>query len=117
MGYDLHITRAESWEDSGAEDMLISEEEWRAFADAHIGELDAIAAGFFWFEGRVVVRGARREDADRLVGLAAALGARLVGDEGEVNEPGAFRSWEGAATSRDGSRGRLRRLFGRFGAG
>jgi hypothetical protein len=94
MGYDLHITRAEDWTE--AADQPIRVDEWLAVAAAHpdLAPAEGMELGFlldgedgvglYWQDdGRIVVRGADEGDVPRLVGLADALGARLIGDDDE----------------------------------
>jgi len=101
MGYQLHITRADSWLD--ARDAPIDADEWLAAARAspHLAErpgpggdgdpptfvlVDGAgheAPKLTWSEGRVDVRGARAAHLSQLVSVASALGARLVGDDHE----------------------------------
>jgi hypothetical protein len=102
VGYDLHITRADDWIDG--EKTPISRQRWKAFAagegrltvggwfDADIGRQpawtytssDGKDFSLSWRNGIVDVTGRFSDQACReLAGLATALGAQLVGDEGE----------------------------------
>lgn len=98
MGYELHITRAERWYES--EDHPISEEEWESFARndpslvldgtvyGHVCA-DGETVSLRWSGGEILVKGVRgRKAAAGLVRMAEALGARLLGDDGEVYERG-----------------------------
>jgi hypothetical protein len=105
MGYDLHITRAEWWIRSA--EHPISRQEWRTVADAWPGMVTdgrydsgggpvplyalptdgAYPVVMYWAEGRVTTRMLRDTDTAELARLAEALGARLVGDDGECYLP------------------------------
>lgn len=128
MGYDLHITRAADWTDS--ENAPISLEEWAryirtdpemrldGFAEVTLpdgrilrteGEGLAVWTAFpvpVWFAhraGRIVVKNPDEEIIAKMIAIAGALGAHVVGDEGE----------EYSESNRPRPRGWLRRLFGR----
>lgn len=98
MGYDFHVTRAESWPESEA--TPIAREEWESLADASdslkrqgsvnwadlgvqpVYGIDGSSASFSWRHGRVVISGHMEDDAWALAQLIATdLGARLVGDD------------------------------------
>ncbi|HEX7134294.1 MAG TPA: hypothetical protein VF228_17090 [Iamia sp.] len=99
MGYDLHITRTDDWTQSA--DDPITLDEWLALASAsvHVEEDGRVTGGdvtpfhlvadpdgpnLYWYEdGRVVVRGVETSSFPHLVDLAAELGAKVVGDDGE----------------------------------
>lgn len=107
MGYELHITRADSWLDS--EDHPISQEEWEAFARdepslfldgtvyGHVC-VDGATVSLDWRGGQIAIKGVRSTKAAvALVPFAKTLGARLQGDDGddipEVYEQGGLLSW------------------------
>lgn len=111
MGYDLHITRAPCWVDS--DDHPIGREEWTGFAHNHpalwVGGEDYTETGtepifgctcrdgtevsLLWQDGRITITGATERAIGSLVPIAAALDARLVGDEDEVyGQRGGFAS-------------------------
>jgi hypothetical protein len=80
MGYDLHITRAETWTDSAAHP--IEESEWRACA-ASDPELEGIAD---FREGRIVVKNPDDSAIARMLEVAKRLNAHVEGDDGEFYE-------------------------------
>ena len=115
MGYDLHITRAKHWTDS--ESIPITDAEWKTLVASDpqldlIGAAEAVApdgilryenAGLarwsghptdeeVWFDlrhGRVVVKNPDEPTIAKMVAVATALGARVVGDDGETyDSPG-----------------------------
>ncbi|WP_234533416.1 hypothetical protein [Streptomyces shenzhenensis] len=98
MGYEFHITRAESWTDS--QDSPISRDEWESLAESRealknqgfvewkdigpqpVYALTDSSASFSWRHGRVDVTGHMSDEEWELAeSLAAALEARLVGDD------------------------------------
>jgi hypothetical protein len=99
VGYDLHITCADEWSDSSA--APISPTEWATAAgelaglrvagsvttsgsDVPVYVLDEDGPSLIYQSGRIVVSGVRDEDdVKRVVDIASALGARVVGDDGE----------------------------------
>lgn len=110
MGYDLHITRAQDWTDS--ESIPITGAEWKALVASDpqlelIGAAEAAAPDGVlryenpglarwsghttdeevWFDlrqGRVVVKNPDEATIAKMVAVASALGARVVGDDGET---------------------------------
>lgn len=101
MGYDLHLTRADEWIDSGATPITI--EEWVAagrtapflaesaeLSDGTTNPVFVLAEGgldgpaFYWSEGRVVVRGADEGDVPACVEVARLVSATVIGDDGET---------------------------------
>ena len=110
MGYDVHITRAEDWLES--EQTPISLPDWIAyaksdpefrldgFAEAENGlRYDNVGLAVWtahssgrpvWFdptEGRVVVKNPDEEILRKMAAVAAALKARVLGDDGEAYDP------------------------------
>ncbi|MFN8443118.1 MAG: hypothetical protein U0175_20255 [Caldilineaceae bacterium] len=118
MGYELHITRADSWLES--ESAPITLEEWRdyvatdpqmrmeGFAEANVAdgsrlryEHDGLAVwiaysghdhegNMAWFnhqEGRIVVKNPDEEIIAKMRIIAAALNAKVFGDDGESYFP------------------------------
>jgi hypothetical protein len=113
MGYELHITRAPHWTESEAYAITLdewlayvaSDSEMRLdnFAEAEVGgdvlryDNDGLAVwlaysghsvggNMAWFDyrgGRIVVKSPDREIVGKLVRIAQALGAQVIGDEGE----------------------------------
>jgi hypothetical protein len=105
MGYYLHITRARFWDES--DELPISLEEWRNYIanDSEIedpvytdetGELevtwfgfggvpdDTEGAGWFcWRGGQIETKNADEANMRKMIQIAVALNARLLGDEGE----------------------------------
>ena len=124
MGYDLHLTRAMEWTESSADP--VSVEEWVATARASsmltettevddgsgnpaflLGGDAMSSPALYWTGGRVVIRGADESHTAALATIGTALGARLVGDDGETYPDEAQA--DGGATPG----GRKRRLFRR----
>jgi hypothetical protein len=113
MGYDLHITRAPDWTESELHPItleewlayLASDPEMRLdnLAEAKVGsetlryENEGLAVwlaysghgvggNMAWFDyrdGQIVVKNPDQEIIDKMRRIAAALGARVVGDGGE----------------------------------
>jgi len=114
MGYDVHITRADDWFDSGLSP--ISLEEWLGYVGTDIEmRLDRLAVATVqgepavayeseglavwttwsghqedgnkaWFDhrdGRVVVKNPDDEMLRKIKMVASALGAKVLGDDGE----------------------------------
>src|SRR4051812_18096780 len=78
MGYDVHVTRKREWSD--ADGPQIEAEEWKKLRVAQ-PELDELIR----YDGGELI--AKNPDAaliKRLVVLAADLGAKVQGDDGEV---------------------------------
>lgn len=116
MGYELHITRKNDWSDEDGPD--ISFDEWAAFvasdpelrldgfaeATTPAGEVlrmtspgitawvsspGAEPLGWFqWFNGEVSAKVRDSAQLRKMHQIAAVLGARVQGDEGELYEPG-----------------------------
>ena len=110
MGYDVYITRAESWLDS--KDSPISDAEWRAlvaadptlrintrdYADRETedGSIErqhpvewsgSKDENCLWFQdGAIVCKNPSRQWISKMVEFAKKLGARVVGEEDEVYE-------------------------------
>lgn len=102
LGYELHITRAESWEDSAEHPISISDWERAARAEAQLVDVETLgwdpippAATFvwrdeegpslYWADGQVQVKGIRsRDEIGELAAFADKISARLVGDDGEL---------------------------------
>jgi hypothetical protein len=96
MGYDLHITRRAQWSDEGAD---IAAAEWLAYVarDAELrlatvnGPYFAIWSGpceyeeawFDWSCGNISTKNPDLAIIRKMVAIARALNARVVGDEGE----------------------------------
>ncbi len=113
MGYDVHITRASHWTDSEASPISLAEwdayiqhdPEMRRddIATAYVGEdiltceSDGLAVwltyskndpkvNLAWFDfrhDRIVVKNPDEEILGKMKRIAAALDARVIGDEGE----------------------------------
>jgi hypothetical protein len=104
MGYELHITRAESWSDSARHPL--SADEWEAFAalqpelreDGWIGYStsarnhpvfaqicsDGSQVSLYWQGGEITVSGyPDRPTLSKLCEYAQALDAKVQGDDGE----------------------------------
>ena len=104
MGYDLHITRKAHWGDEHGP--TISEAEWRAAIDgdpelsldterryettrgdyvfaAWNGEPGVLG----WFDGEITTKNPDTPLVVKMVAIAAALGATVQGDDGEIYRP------------------------------
>jgi hypothetical protein len=93
VGYELHITRAESWFEN--ENAPIPLDEWLALANAD-PELRAMPENgeaffeygddgwFDWFEGNVDTKSPERGTIAKMLELAERLGASVRGDDGEL---------------------------------
>lgn len=122
MGYDLHLTRADDWVD--AESNPIPEALWDSVARARLSSSDQSAAEggqpiyqlegsggsptLQWQRGAVTVWGATDDHVDQLVGLAEALEAHVIGDDGELYPHGA-QGRSSASASRDPAEAQMRR--------
>jgi len=98
VGYDLHITRKAFWADD--EGPVITLENWAAYVETDLEiTLDPENPGTenyvlrcgqhscpLWWEerGEVCTTNPEPEVIAKLVRVAAALGARVLGDDGEV---------------------------------
>jgi hypothetical protein len=100
MGYDLHITRAESWlHNEGSE---ISAQEWLemidqdselsrdvehgAFAATWQGKGAAQKGWFDWYEGNIFTTDPSKASVRKLLAMAETLRGMVQGDDGEVYE-------------------------------
>jgi hypothetical protein len=113
MGYELHITRAPHWTESKSQPISLdewlayvaSDPEMRLdnFAEAEVGDdilryeneglavwvsysghvVDGNMAWFDYRSGRIVVKSPDREIVSKMLHIAQALRARVIGDEGE----------------------------------
>lgn len=110
MGYDLHLTKADDWVD--AKDHPIEPADWLALVDSDHelsmspsdfyerrtpdGNLERVSATAwiagssectFWFQdGEVTAKNPDDAATLKLIGIAERLGARVLGDDGEVYE-------------------------------
>jgi hypothetical protein len=98
LGYEVHITRAESWLDSESRPIELAE--WIAFAEAapdltpdrqsRAGEaafrlrVDGIETWLAWRAGEIYSKNPPRPVRARMYRVARALDARVQGDEGEL---------------------------------
>ena len=98
MGYDFHITRKEHWADY--EGPRISLEEWTAYAGSDIdlkpdsdnpGAENWIVTNHdgpcpLWWDanGEIIAKNPEQSMVEKMVAIANALGARVLGDDGEV---------------------------------
>ena len=95
MSYDLHITRREYWDDEEGPEITL--DEWRAYAagDADIVLEQAGGSGVFksgqdrlalsWRAiGEIAATDAPPALIGKMVKIAAALGALVRGDDGEI---------------------------------
>jgi len=110
MGYDLHVTRADTWLESEA--APITFDEWEAFlltdrslrADAEASADSVVWADhpnepspIWWYEGEVRCKNPDEATVAKLVAIAERLGAHVVGDDGEeyfIDSAGAVRHRE-----------------------
>ena len=110
MGYDVHITRQDVWEDDAAR--MIGDAKWRALAEADpelrwdgmvkaklplgrelvyenpllaiwVGHPDAHPVPFDFRRGKVVVKNPDNPTLDKMRQVALLLNARVQGDGGE----------------------------------
>lgn len=101
MGYDIHITRADNWEDNAGRE--ISAREWLSFVDSD-SELErdpsngdfAVywrapqsppGAWFDWYAGNVFTTNPEPATIEKAVSIAAQLGGRVQGDDDQVFAP------------------------------
>jgi hypothetical protein len=100
MGYELHITRRDTWE-STAEGPAITREEWQSLLanDAELECLDEdtaqmvhpsgqIACFFHYSNGNIWVKKPYRTVLLKMLSIAERLGARVIGDNEEVYSAG-----------------------------
>ena len=109
MGYDLHITRRESWADEGDN---ITAEEWLTFVesdpDFRIATEFPMNGPYFavmsnqdgseewwldWRDGQIFTKYPEPELIDKMVAIAQQLGATVQGDDGEIYASG-DKPWE-----------------------
>lgn len=97
MGYDLHITRRESWLDDG-NDITKAEYEALIRTDSEFTYPSGLGDGYaewtspksgykswlYWNEGRIQTKNPKPEFIDKMVHFAKLLQANVQGDEGEV---------------------------------
>jgi hypothetical protein len=98
MGYDFHITRKEHWADDKGP--RISLDEWIVYAatgtdikpdsdnpgaENWMVTNHDVACPLWWDDsGEVVAKNPDQWVVERMVAIANALGARVLGDDGEV---------------------------------
>jgi hypothetical protein len=103
VGYDIHITRSRDWSDIPP-DKQITGQEWLHYVAkdpqlklaGYNGEYFAIWSGksrhgeawFDWSRGRVHTKNPDPAVLAKAIEIARALGARVIGDEGETYLPG-----------------------------
>ena len=102
MGYDIHITRRGHWSDEGAPEITL--DEWRAVVESD-PELEALpptnenpltamilsphlpnsGARYFHYDfGQIFVKKPTKSVLFKMLSVARALNARVVGEEDEV---------------------------------
>jgi hypothetical protein len=108
MAYDLHVVRSIHWADAADSpitksdvDALVEDDPELAWSDSELiieakDENGAVTAFymirwngtpcFWWYRGQVVCCGPNDRQVAKLVRIAAALNARVVGDDGERYE-------------------------------
>lgn len=99
MGYDLHITRKEFWADDGGPEIL--REEWVALVEAdpsiqpddknpgphnYVFQYGENACPLWWDsdQGEIYTKNPDPPVIEKLVQIAALLGAQVMGDDGEI---------------------------------
>lgn len=85
MGYEVFVHRADDW--SGAAERPILAGEWLALVESH-PELTRGPGGdpFDFDDGKLVAKTLDRATLAKLLAIAAKLGARVQGEEGEFYE-------------------------------
>lgn len=114
MGYDLHITRADSWLDS--QNTPITHPEWEAYVESDpeliwegwtnwttLGRIHtavwrsgSLEVHFHWYHSEITAKPSSREGIQKMVAIADALGAKVFGDENERYSPDGeaiFEEW------------------------
>lgn len=102
MGYDIHITRRGHWSDEGEPEITL--DEWRAVVESD-PDLEALpptrenpltaiiqsphgldrgARYFHYITGQIFVKNPTKSVLFKMLSIARALNARVVGDEDEV---------------------------------
>ena len=96
MGYDVHITRRNSWSDDG--EPAITKQEWQAILacdsdlepvgdgdNAQMLDSSRRVARFFWYSsGEIFVKKPNKPVLMKMLAIAEQLGARVIGDDDEV---------------------------------
>lgn len=99
MGYDLHITRRQSWTDTG-DDISIEDFERYLKSDPEFSYPSPMGANYAewkspetayeswlcWDEGRIYSKNPEPELVEKMVVVAKALRAKVEGDDGEIYE-------------------------------
>jgi hypothetical protein len=102
MGYDLHITRAERWNEPMGEEItasewsglvaqdpeLVTDEENGPYAAVWEDPEGNVRGWFDWYGGAVFTTNPDQDIVRKLLELAAQLNARVQGDDGEFYEKG-----------------------------
>ncbi len=91
MGYDLHITRAESWEKSAEQPIALQEFIALAQQDPHLhvwvswsGHTEGKREAWFYFSnGSVGIKNPDEQTIAKTIEIAKKLDAHVQGDEGE----------------------------------
>ena len=128
MGWEVHMTRADDWSDSAQRP--ITADEWLAVvaADPEL-EIDKANGPYFtvwsgpcsypdggwfdWANGRVSTKHPDRTILGKMLQLAARLGARVQGDDGEeYTDPAQLTDGESAAVRSVGKWQRFIRVVG-----
>lgn len=117
MGYEIHISRSPGYhfENEGHE---IPEEEWRRCVqgdpelriDGKLGPSFAIWSGpckhgeawFEWYKGNISTKNPDPAILRKAIAMAAALGARVQGDDGEIYLPDGKVEQDGVVDERPG---------------
>ena len=98
MGYDIHVTRASSWQDNRDQEIL--EKEWTALVEADpelaldppngkhavlwSGDESTPGSWFDWYKGNVFTTNPDRAVLTKALGIAASLEAHVQGDDGKT---------------------------------
>jgi hypothetical protein len=114
MAYDVHIVRTDTWFDAANDpitkrdvDELIasdSELEWSAddWVDMRDGRGKKVTRYFmilwqgqpcfWWYRDQIKCAGPTEEQVGKMVGMAAKLRAKVLGDDGEAYRPGTWQA-------------------------
>jgi hypothetical protein len=96
MGYDLHITRAEDWAENEGHEITLNE--WLRYVesdtaiqrDPQNSPADFLflthpkgPAPLWWYRGEIYTKNPDKPTVQKMIEIAAKLGARVQGDDGE----------------------------------
>jgi hypothetical protein len=114
MGYDVHIVRTEHWTDAAGDpitkdevDALVASDpelswsgrDWVDMSDDGGNRVTRYYAilwkgepCFFWRRDQITCSGPSEDQVGKMVEMAASIGARARGDDGEVYRPDMWRA-------------------------